>query len=194
MESLIFLLVVLIIIITNISRMKKRYEQSSSGQQKSRQEGGWKKNLRDLLAEMQGEGLPPAGERSGRRPVQGRSTGWEDLLSAEEAARQSREAESEAEPEPAREDPGSTRREPGEAKRRQTLIESRSKQGWTPEGRIGKTERLEPAPALPEPALRKRSHVRRVLVSPRHLRQAVVWYEVLGPPMSLRDPEREMWL
>lgn len=111
-------------------------------------------------------------------------------MSSEDIVRQQREKE----PGPAEQPPSQSREEPGEAKKRRTLIESRSREGYTPEGRIGKTYRREPAPPVPEPALRKRSHVRRVSVSPGQLRQAVIWYEVLGPPMSLRDPEREMWL
>ncbi|MFP4649581.1 MAG: hypothetical protein ACLFML_01450 [Desulfobacterales bacterium] len=189
MESLIFLLVVLIVIITNIFKMQKKQKESSSQQQAS-PEGGWKKGLRDLFAEMQGEAVPPSGEKSRRQPVEGRSTGWEDLLSSEDIISHEREKE----PAPAGQAPSPSSQEPGEAKKRSTLIESRSREGRTPEGRIGRTDRREPAPPLPEPALRKRSHVRRVSVSTGQLRQAVVWYEVLGPPMSLRDPEREMWL
>lgn len=188
MESLIILLVVVIIIITNIVRLQKKLKDPAPAKQQ-KQEGGWKKNLRDLLAEMQGDTQTSSGKRRKPPPGQGRSTGWEDLLSTEDLP----EKEPETAPSPA-ETPSPPREKAEPAGRGRTLIESRSREGLTPEARIGETERREPAPPIAGPDLTAHRYPRRLQISRQELRRAVIWYEVLGPPMSLRDPEREMWL
>ncbi|MBS3732315.1 MAG: hypothetical protein KGY42_05345, partial [Desulfobacterales bacterium] len=83
---------------------------------------------------------------------------------------------------------------PVRAGRGQTLIESRSQEGRTPEARVGKTERRAIAPPLKGPGEPVKHRPHRLALSREKVRHAVIWYEVLGPPMSLRDPEREMWL
>ncbi len=188
MESLIFLLVVIIIIIANIVKMQKKLKGSAQGQQQ-KQEGGWKKNLRDLLTEMQREMQTPSGKKRGRPPAGGRSTGWEDILSRQDMQEKETErAATHEKPSPP------LRPEPGTAQRGSTLIESRSREGLTPEARIGETERRTPSPPVAGVRFSGRRYRRSLKISKRGLRRAVIWYEVLGPPMSLRDPEREMWL
>lgn len=189
MEALIFLLVVIIIIIANIVSMQKKLKKSAPPG-KPRKASGWKQNLKDLLAEMQREMQAPSGRGENRSPAGRRPSGWEDLMPAGEAAEEMPE-EAGPGPEPrVRQHP-----EPARPTRGRTLIESRSRQGWTPEARIGKTERRAPVPPLAPPAATgRRRRRRRLPVSRKELRRAVVWYEILGPPMSLRDPEREMWL
>ncbi len=187
MESLIFLLVLLIIIIANIAKMKKKLKESAPSGQKM--QGGWKQNLKDMLAEMQKEARtsPQQGQESvseGRRP-----SAWEDLMPPEVSAEDKQEK-----PGPPPEARAPAAQEPGPAARGRTLIESRSRQGQTPESRIGKTERRAPAPPVEKPASGHRLQRRTMRISGQDLRRGIIWYEILGPPMSLRDPEREMWL
>lgn len=186
METLIFLLVIIFITIINIARIQKKTRAQGK---ESGHEGGWKKNLRDLLSEMQGETQPPREKVQDRTSGRKRSKGWEDLLASEDIP--------EKEPEPVSSEdqpPVSRQREPGPAERNRTLIESRSRDGLTPEARVGKTEKRAPSPPIYEPAAEGQKQARSVRISREELRRAVVWYEVLGPPVSLRDPEREMWL
>ncbi|MCF8026156.1 MAG: hypothetical protein K9J79_10690 [Desulfobacteraceae bacterium] len=185
METLIFLLVILFIIIINIARIQKKSRDST----RAEQEGGWKKNLKDLLAEMQGQTQPSLKEGQKRPSGHGRSAGWEDLMAAEEPYEEKPEPAA-----PAAEPPSPSQRKPGLAQRSRTLIESRSQEGWTPEARIGKTEKRAPAPPVAGPASKARGRSMRLQISRGELRRAIIWYEVVGPPMSLRDPEREMWL
>ncbi|MFP3999568.1 MAG: hypothetical protein ACLFUN_06960 [Desulfobacterales bacterium] len=190
MESLLFFLVLIVIIISNIARIKKK--QMSAAEQKEQprqQESDWKKNLKNILAEMQGEIQGTPGQARKSAPQKGRSTGWEDILSAEDLAGEKTESSS-----PPVESRPEARRQPVSLERGKTLIESRSSKGWTPEARMGKTQRPIPAPPLAGMAGDVRRKVRSLRISRNELRKAIVWYEVLGPPMSLRDSEREMWL
>ncbi|MCF8110245.1 MAG: hypothetical protein K9J85_02045 [Desulfobacteraceae bacterium] len=195
MEILFFLLVLIIIIVSNIARMQKKQKNAAAQQNQQEtteeiRETGWKKNLRDLFVEMQGgiQGDPQQKRRSASR--EGRFAGWEDLLSSKDSA--GKEPETAAD----HDKPGpAARPEPGfQRHRSRTLIESRSREGWTPEARMGKTQRPIPAPPLAGMAGDVRRKARSLQISKKELRKAVIWYEVLGPPMSLRDPEREMWL
>lgn len=195
METLIFILVLIVIIVSNILRIQKKQKDAAAkrDQHKTPEETrqtGWKKNLRDLFAEMQGEIQGDTQQKQRSAPSKGRSPGWQDLLSSKDSA--GKEPESAA----GHDKPGpAARPEPGfQRHRSRTLIESRSREGWTPEARMGKTQRPIPAPPLAEMAGDVRRKARSLRISRKELRKAIIWYEVLGPPMSLRDPEREMWL
>jgi hypothetical protein len=201
MEPLIFFLVVAFIIITNIVKAKKKFDKGASGppeqspgeaEPKAAPEdkapAGWKRNIRDLLAELRQEVVEQP-QRQTPEPArrQGRGTGWEDLVRTGPGAdkpdlKKSSEARGEKQPAGPRPERG------------QTLIESRSRQGWTPEARIGETTRRPPAPPLYHGGKKAVKARRPHQYNSDELRRAVIWYEVLGPPMSLRDPEREMWL
>lgn len=203
MEPLIFFLVVAFIIITNIVKAKKKFDKGASGppeqslaeeEPKSAAEdkapAGWKRNIRDLLAELRQEVVEQP-QRQTPEPARqpGRGTGWEDLVRTGPGAdKPDLKKPSGAGKQPA--GPGPSPR----PERGQTLIESRSRQGWTPEARIGETTRRPPAPALEQMGKKELKTLRSHQFSRHELRRAVIWYEVLGPPMSLRDPEREMWL
>lgn len=195
MEYLFFLLVLIIIIVSNIARMQKKQKDAAAQQDQHKtfeetRNTGWKKNLRDMFAEMQGEVQRDTQQKQGSAPHQGRSTGWKDLLSFEDSA--DKEPETAADHD--KPGPASRQKPVSEKQWGRTLIESRSREGWTPEARMGKTQRPIPAPPLAGKAGDVRRKTRSLQISRKELRKAVIWYEVLGPPMSLRDPEREMWL
>ncbi|MFW6011930.1 MAG: hypothetical protein ACOC8R_02485 [Desulfosalsimonas sp.] len=191
METLIFILVLIVIIVSNIVRIQKKQKDAAAQRDQHEtpeetRQTGWKKNFRDMFAEMQGDTL----QKQGSAPRQGRSAGWEDLLSSKDSA--GKEPEKAADHDKQRPAP---RQKPASEKQwGRTLIESRSREGWTPEARMGKTQRPIPAPPLAGMAGDVRKKARSLRISRKELRKAVIWYEVLGPPMSLRDPEREMWL
>jgi len=185
--------VLVIIIISNLVRVQKKLKTAAPGEgEEKAQPGGWKRRLRDTWEQVKKEMEAPAGDAQTRESGRRRPSGWEDLMPAQKPG----EEKSEQPQAPARAEapPSRPRHEPVRAGRGQTLIESRSLEGRTPEARVGKTERRAPAPPLKGPgeALKHRPH--RLELSREKVRHAVIWYEVLGPPMSLRDPEREMWL
>jgi hypothetical protein len=205
MEPLIFFLVVAFIIITNIVKAKKKFDKGASAPPEQtpgeaepkaapedKASAGWKRNIRDLLAELRQEVVEQQGKKTpepARQP--GRGTGWEDLVRTGPGAdkpdlKKSSGARGEKQAAVPRQSP--------RPERGQTLIESRSRQGWTPEARIGETTRRPPAPALEQMGKKDLKPLRSHQFSRHELRRAVIWYEVLGPPMSLRDPEREIWL
>ncbi len=204
MDSLIFFLVVMLIIITNVVKAKKKLDKKGAASRKQPQQtppqdqpqdenkaaGRWQGRIRDMFAEVQKEMARATQDREKTPRPAGRPSGWEDLVGGEKEA-----GEISVEAQPAPHEPRSSEpRQPTGIARGQTLIESRSRQGWTPEARVGVTERRQPAPALIEAEPEPDAGRRRFRYSREELRRAVIWYEVLGPPMSLRDPEREMWL
>ena len=192
MESLIFILVLVIIIISNLVRVQKKLKASApENQEEKPQTGRWKQDLKNVWEQVKKEMEGPAGDAQTRDPGGRRPSGWEDLMPAQEPSAER------AEPTPARPETPSVsrpRHEPVRAGRGQTLIESRSQEGRTPEARVGKTERRAIAPPLKGPDEPAKHRPHRLALSREKVRHAVIWYEVLGPPMSLRDPEREMWL
>ncbi|MBS0014147.1 MAG: hypothetical protein KFF46_09255 [Desulfobacterales bacterium] len=206
MESLIFFLVVAVIIIANIVKARKKLDKGASAPPEPSGSGaepepgpekkppaGWKRSMRDLLAELREE-VTKQKERQTPEPAKqptGRGSGWQDLV------RTGPQADKPDLKKPSRdsgEKPPADRQALPQPERKQTLIESRSRQGWTPEARIGETTRRPPAPALEQMGKKELKTLRSHQFSRHELRRAVIWYEVLGPPMSLRDPEREMWL
>ena len=191
MESLIFILVLVIIIISNLVRVQKKLKTAAPGDREEKsQPGGWKQSLRDTWEQVKKEMEAPAGDAQTRESGGRRPSGWEGLMPEQQPAAEK------SEPAPAASGAPSTppRPEPARAARGQTLIESRSQEGRTPEARVGKTERRAIAPPLKGPAEPVKHRPHRLELSREKVRHAVIWYEVLGPPMSLRDPEREMWL
>ena len=201
MEPLIFFLVVAFIIITNIVKAKKKFDKGASvppeqtpgeaepkAAPEDKASAGWKRNIRDLLAELREEVVEQPQRQTPEPAGQpGRGTGWEDLVRPGPGA--DKPDSKKPSGAGAGKQPAGSRPERG-----QTLIESRSRQGWTPEARIGETTRRPPAPALEQMGKKDLKPLRSHQFSRHELRRAVIWYEVLGPPMSLRDPEREMWL
>ena len=203
MEPLIFFLVVILIITTNIIKARKKLDrkkpssppkpESETGPRTEKKTGrGWKQNIQDLLTELQKEMNPPDRQKEKPGPPSRRSTGWEDLLPGKPAPETVADESEKMRHFPEKTTPETAR--PSQPGRRQTLIESRSRQGQTPEARIGETQRRPPAPALDQVAGESLTGARAFRYARKELRRAVIWYEVLGPPMSLRDPEREMWL
>lgn len=208
MDSLIFFLVALAIIATNVIKAKKKLDKGKASGPKpesppkvrqppepgpgkgKKAAGRWQDNIREMLAELQKETAGPAEDKQKQPARPGPSPGWEDLVASEKKppkeafqsetlSREVRQTESTV---------------ADRASGRLTLIESRSRQGWAPEARIGVTERRQPAPSAIEPRAVSKTGPRGFRYSRDELCRAVIWYEVLGPPMSLRDPEREMWL
>ncbi|MFW6428616.1 MAG: hypothetical protein ACOCY3_01865 [Desulfosalsimonas sp.] len=191
MDTLIFLLVLIIIIISNIARIQKKQKETAAqqGRPQKQEEAGWKMKLRDRFEEMQSEIQGSSGQARRSPAPEGRSSGWSDILSDRDSPEQ--ETQTSDAPAESRQEPP---RKSASGERRRTLIESRSRGGRTPEARIGKTERPIPAPPVAGLAGKFSRQTRNLQISRKELRRAIIWYEVLGPPMSLRDPEREMWL
>ncbi len=207
MENLFFLIVLAIIIITNVANIRKKMKSAGDD---SGAAGGWAKNLKKMLNDIKAEMEKTAGQTPSKPR---RSSGWEDLIGGggQEPSETWREPEStEKQPEartlmetkaPPRIE---TKAPPGIEKGRRTHLESLQKRGETPEARLADKRKESSGvisrqyypklPKMPDAPLASPLHRKRCAYSIAELQNAVIWYEILGKPVSLRQPDREPWL
>jgi cell division protein FtsN len=186
--DVIFFIVFVIIIITNIMKQLKKAGKQTSGKEttgigKPEKKSGWKNVLEQMLEEARKQMENPAEPESAGVPLK-QPTGRENITSGT----------------------GSVQREPGKRPERakgvrppkQTIIYAdavREKSGTAPERKYQKLdEKLRahekiPAARLADAAL-PAGEIKIPLQLPREgLINAVVWSEILGKPLGLRDLE-----
>jgi|GEM_PF-3714209 len=209
METLFFFIVLAIIILSNVANVRKKMKAAGSGESE-KGEGGWRQTLKDVINEVKAELEKASGESAPQRKS---GSGWDILIPG------GREPGESAGPEPAGQAPqkrmetapplrqDATKATPRLEKGGESLIENRQKRGDTPDARMARAEKR-----MPPPDHRRRRAERPVaelaelseLAAPRggpgriaacvpsvdDLRNAFIWYEILGPPVSQRDPEQ----
>lgn len=184
LDTVIFLIVAAIVIISQIRKMKGARKPDKRGQPQKKT--GWKATVEDLFAQLQAE-MDKTGMKTETKPGAGdvpprRKTGWEDILPAEifepassasESAHESMTADITPEPDTA----------PVSA-------------GPEDDVELTPTERME---IQRKKAAVRRGRMRKKRVPPwqagrgfsvRQLQHAVIWSEILAPPVGLRDRDQ----
>ncbi len=172
------LFLVFIVGVMIISRILKQLARTS-GENGKKPASGWRKALDNFLEEIRremekGKQAPPAPEGAPRP----RDYWWEDLMPEGEA-------------------PGRERREdPGEAadSEKAAAHTSQSRDGGEKDAPGDGFSRPWGREARPEPPVKQKppamAHEKRSPMSRRDLRNAVVWSEILGRPVALRDMDQ----
>jgi hypothetical protein len=152
-----------------LSQIFKRLARSLKGAEKP--VSGWRKALRDFLDELQREmesGREKARAKTRQPPEVDQARWWEELIGPEaEAVR--REGEQEEKGVHIKEEEAVVSRKPRQAQPRRD---------W---GRW-------PEPARAEAAVQRQAEEPAGRPSPKSLRQAIIWSEILGKPVALREP------
>lgn len=176
--TIIFYLVIIVFI---ISRIRRAIKESEEGQpEKSVQKSGWKKALSDVMTEMQ-KGMEITSDQK-ESVSAGREVGWTDLTDeypdvlSEEASEYTRSA---PRPENPRE-----RKPTAEMEEIQRKIEELRGH----ESRI--STRVATVPGMPDEKDAGTGPVNPLPRLPDQLQAAVVWSEILAPPLALREIDR----
>ncbi len=181
LDTVIFLIVAAIVIISQIRKMKgaRKPDKRAQPQKKT----GWKATVEDLIAEVHSE-MEKGRTETGAKPGTGdvpprRKTGWEDIIPAEIFERTPSEPASAPEPMMSAMAP-----EPEPAP---VSAEPEDDVELTP------TERME---IQRKKAALRRGRMREKRMPPWHegrgftvrqLQHAVIWSEILAPPVGMRD-------
>lgn len=210
MENLFFLVVVLIIIVSNVVSIRKRIKTQQSGRagEKQAQASGWKASIEKMLNQLKEELDPESGkparreQRSsapgeilfeeayeqpgapaGQAPAGQASTGQASIRQRGESKidRAYRMKE-------AREDRVGTRERQSDAQAQHRVAMAEK----TPEAATADDSRQKAAVPEETPA-EEFAHLSADTYSVAQLQRAVIWSEILGPPVALQKERREVW-
>lgn len=173
-EILFFVFIVGVMIISQVFKHLAR----TSGEKGEKPVSGWRKALDNILEEIRremekGKQATPAPEGAPRS----RETWWEDLMPEGEA--------------PGRE----VREDPGEAAdSEKAAAPAHTRDAWEKDAPDEGFSRPWGREARPESPVKQKppaiAHEKRSPMSRRDLRNAVVWSEILGRPVALRDMDK----
>jgi len=177
-EILFLVFVVGIMVISQI--LKQLARTSGSGEDGQKPVSGWRKALANIVEEIRremekGKGPPPAPEDAPRS----RETWWEDLMDQDSSARQEAPEAPEA---------------PAASAAGKEKMPHQSREGWGRPDSGGDFSRPWGRQPRPGPVAKPKSPAmvaeKRSPMSRSDLRNAVIWSEILGKPVALRDMDR----
>ncbi len=204
MENLFFLVVVLIIIVSNVVSIRKRIKAQQSGQagEKQAQTSGWKSSIEKMLNQLKEELDPESGKPARRE--QGSSAPGEILF--EEAYEQPGAPAGQASTAQAATGQRGESKLDQAYRMKETRHEragTRGRQSDAQAQRVAmaeKTRKAETAAddrqkaAVPEETPAEEfAHLSADTYSVAQLQRAVIWSEILGPPVALQKGRREVW-
>lgn len=213
MENLVFLLIVLIVIVSNVINIRKRMkaqqqkgeQQSSPTPERPREKSGWRESAEKFFEQLKEEIEPASPERSGERSGEHFGKSRADRLGQTRRERVDQDrgfGDPEASPGEAR-----TRMSAGEpsgTKDREAVAEARGEasepagQGYVhqrhalqkDEGASVARKKKADGKVLPAHEFARKSGKG---YSVAQMQKAVIWSEILGPPIALRKEERTSW-
>jgi hypothetical protein len=182
--DLVFFVIFIIIIASNIIKQVKKQKKATDAQP-AEAKTGWKKTMEDILKDIRTQmeqNVEPASGKPGRPPL-----GWEDLIGPEPEERQLPQKETQPQatvrmhPRPVPDPPG----------RGADFEELRGKGPEALKGDWDKKSIMEkktrramkkPTSALPAPGSLSKTNL-----PGEDLINAVIWHEILSPPLGLRN-------
>ncbi len=172
MDNVITLIVIIIMVVSIVNKLKPK-DKAKQGKKPVRG-GGLIDKLNAFLAEVQNN-LEQQNKRTS-----GESFDWDDLIEEEQVSEQKVRYESESlrnlvleETPPPAPPPRTPSRMPPR------------------ESRLARPKRESPAATdlKPAPGSRRRRHRRSITMHPGQLRKAIVWSEIIGPPVALKGQQ-----
>jgi hypothetical protein len=182
--DLVFFVIFIIIVVSNIVKQVKK-QKKATGALPAETKTGWKKTMEDILKDIRTQieqgAEPPSGEPS-RRP-----SGWEDLILAETKEKQIPQKESQQQPAVKM-----RQKTIPEASRRESDFDELRGQGPEADSRESENKRVKEKKfprgmrrTLSEKPVATRMSGAKLTVE--DLKNAVIWHEILSPPLGLRN-------